>query len=179
MSLVTGLVSAVNKRLEKNKELKNQLSRLSEFMLKRPLPMRLDFLIDHALYQLNICDEVIVIAYQLIKEVIEDLNDHNQLRKDILLKLLSKKDNDLASASTLCRLEQMSTPTIKDQDILVTAFINSYEEPPKSICLDFDPTDVVLYEDQDVVLYGDQEFKKYHRYYRDYCYLPLIVSYLW
>ena len=109
----------------------------------------------------------------------EDLNDHNQLRKDILLKLLSKKDNDLASASTLCRLEQMSTPTIKDQDILVTAFINSYEEPPKSICLDFDPTDVVLYEDQDVVLYEDQEFKKYHRYYRDYCYLPLIVSYLW
>ena len=84
------------------------------------------------------------------------------------MKLISKKSKDLASPSTLCRLEQMSNPTIKDQDILVTSFIESYDTPPKSICLDFDPTDVVLY--------GDQESKHYNGYYKDYCYLPLIFT---
>tara|TARA_Y100001954_G_C15754619_1_gene575602 strand:- start:124 stop:1410 length:1287 start_codon:yes stop_codon:yes gene_type:complete len=98
----------------------------------------------------------------------EDLNDHKQLRKDTLLKLLSNNPDDLGSPSTLCRLEKMANPTIKDQDILVTDFLNSYKQPPESICLDFDPTDVILY--------GDQEFKKYHGYYKDYCYLPLIVT---
>ena len=98
----------------------------------------------------------------------EDLNDHKHLSKDSLLKLISKKSKNLASSSTLCRLEQMSNPTIKDQDILVTSFIESYDTPPESICLDFDPTDVVLY--------GDQESKHYHGYYKDYCYLPLIVT---
>ena len=89
----------------------------------------------------------------------EDLNDHKQLRKDTLLKLLSNNPDDLGSPSTLCRLEKMANPTIKDQDILVTDFLNSYKQPPESICLDFDPTDVILY--------GDQEFKKYHGYYKD------------
>ena len=98
----------------------------------------------------------------------EDVNDHKQLRKDILLKILSNKSDDLGSPSTICRLEQMASPTIKDQEILVESFINSYKQPPESICLDFDPTDVTLY--------GDQEFKKYHGYYKDYCYLPLIVT---
>lgn len=98
----------------------------------------------------------------------EDLNDHKHLSKDSLLKLISKKSKNLASTSTLCRLEQMSNPTIKDQDILVTSFIESYDNPPKSICLDFDPTDVILY--------GDQESKHYNGYYKDYCYLPLIVT---
>ena len=89
----------------------------------------------------------------------EDVNDHKQLRKDILLKILSNKSDDLGSPSTICRLEQMASPTIKDQEILVESFINSYKQPPESICLDFDPTDVTLY--------GDQEFKKYHGYYKD------------
>lgn len=74
----------------------------------------------------------------------EDLNDHKHFSKDILLKLICKKSKNLASPSTLYRLEQMSNPTIKDQDILVTAFIESYNRPPKAICLDFDPTDVVF-----------------------------------
>jgi len=51
---------------------------------------------------------------------------------------------------------------------LVDTFIQSHDSPPKSITLDFDPTDTTLY--------GDQEGKHYHGYYRDFCYLPLIVT---
>ena len=98
----------------------------------------------------------------------EDLNDHTQVRKDSLFKLLFNKSDNLASPSTLCRFENSVNPTIKYQEILVEAFINSYKSAPKSITLDFDPTDVTLY--------GNQEFKKYHGYYQDYCYLPLIVT---
>ena len=35
----------------------------------------------------------------------EDLNDHDQLRKDLALQTATERDTDLASAPTLCRLE--------------------------------------------------------------------------
>lgn len=100
----------------------------------------------------------------------EDLNDHNLIRHDTLYQTLLNKDIKLASPSTLCRLENnipLET-NFANQKLLVDTFIQSHDSPPKSITLDFDPTDTTLY--------GDQEGKHYHGYYRDYCYLPLIVT---
>jgi hypothetical protein len=100
----------------------------------------------------------------------EDLNDHNLIRHDSIYQTLLNKDIELASPSTICRLENnipLKT-NFENQKILVDTFINSHDAPPKSLTLDFDPTDTTLY--------GDQEGKHYHGYYRDYCYLPLIVT---
>ena len=49
----------------------------------------------------------------------------------------------------------------------VEVFLDSFEEAPERIVLDFDATDNPLH--------GEQEGRFYHGYYRDYCYLPLYV----
>ena len=100
----------------------------------------------------------------------EDLNDHDILRDDKLYQTLIGKDESLASSSTISRLERdiSLTNNIENQSILVNSFITSHKHPPSSIVLDFDPTDFTLY--------GKQENRNYHGYYKDYCYLPLIVT---
>jgi hypothetical protein len=100
----------------------------------------------------------------------EDLNDHDILRDDRLYQTLIGKDEALASSSTISRLERdiSLTNNIESQSILVNSFIASYKQAPDSIVLDFDPTDFTLY--------GNQEGRSYHGYYKDYCYLPLIVT---
>lgn len=100
----------------------------------------------------------------------EDLNDHDILRNDRLYQTLIGKDEALASSSTISRLERdiAITNNIRNQSVLVNTFINSYKQTPDSIVLDFDPTDFTLY--------GKQEGRSYHGYYKDYCYLPLIVT---
>ena len=117
----------------------------------------------------TIKDMICQIIYGLISGH-EDLNDHYHLRKDSLYQTLLNKNTELASPSTLCRLEN-NVPletNFKNQKLLVDAFIESYQSAPTSITLDFDPTDTTLY--------GNQESKHYHGYYGDYCYLPLIVT---
>jgi hypothetical protein len=49
----------------------------------------------------------------------------------------------------------------------VDVFLESFEEAPEEIVLDFDPTDILLH--------GEQEGRFFHGYYRDYCYLPMYV----
>jgi hypothetical protein len=111
----------------------------------------------------------------------EDLNDHDQLRHDPLLTMLSGKrepSTALASKSTLCRLER--TPaTGAEQDrsrkvryeapaidrLLVDMFLESKSEPPAEIIIDLDATDTPLH--------GQQEGRFFHGYYDHYCYLPL------
>src|SRR5262249_29917693 len=41
----------------------------------------------------------------------EDLNDHAQLREDLLLQSAVERDRPLASSATLCRLENRATRT--------------------------------------------------------------------
>lgn len=100
----------------------------------------------------------------------EDINDHQTIKEDPLYQAIFNSEKSLASPSTICRFEKDVPLSIhfESQKALVERFINSYDEAPKSITLDFDPTDVTLY--------GDQESKHYHGYYGDYCYLPLIVT---
>jgi hypothetical protein len=109
----------------------------------------------------------------------EDLNDHEQLRSDPLLALLSGKrdlDAPLAGKSTLNRLELTGRSlryhkigySAEALDRLLTdLFIESHEAPPTEIVLDLDATDIPLY--------GHQPERFFHGYYDSYCYLPLYI----
>jgi Transposase DDE domain group 1 len=111
----------------------------------------------------------------------EDLNDHEQLRRDPLLRVLAGKedveDSPLAGKSTLNRLELSDgTPHRykkitfwKDSidELLVKVFLESYATPPAEIILDVDATDFPLH--------GEQEGRFFHGYYDSYCYLPLYI----
>ncbi len=103
----------------------------------------------------------------------EDLNDHDSLRDDPLLQLLTERAIDteqpLASSPTLCRLENRITreSLVEIARVIVEQFIASHTTPPEELVLDFDPTDDLLH--------GKQENRFFHGYYDNYCYLPLYV----
>jgi len=109
----------------------------------------------------------------------EDLNDHEQLRKDPVMQVLAgsaETDKPLAGKSTLNRLERggapdryrkiVCRPEAMDQ-LLVDVFVESFDAPPAEIVLDLDTTDLELH--------GRQEGRFFHGYYDEYCYLPLYI----
>ncbi len=112
----------------------------------------------------------------------EDLNDHEELRKDPLLAVLVEKSDPkeevLAGKSTLNRLEL--TPETANTKarykkivadhaavdrLFVELFLAAHPQPPQQIILDLDATDDPLH--------GNQEGGFFHGYYGHYCYLPL------
>ena len=114
----------------------------------------------------------------------EDVNDHDELRHDpvmaVLTGKLSAKRADcapVAGKSTLNRLElSRAEPTryhkiaydeAAIEALLLTLFLEAHERPPKQIVLDLDATDDPLH--------GHQEGRFFHGYYDCYCYLPLYV----
>jgi hypothetical protein len=109
----------------------------------------------------------------------EDLNDHEQLRTDPVLGLLSGKrklEEPLAGKSTLNRLElvgrtgryhKIGYSAESIDRLLVDLYIESQATPPDEIVLDLDATDIPLY--------GHQPERFFHGYYDSYCYLPLYV----
>ena len=124
----------------------------------------------------------------------EDLNDHDQLRSDPLLALLSGKqdlegkqrrraqDRGKAGAgkSTLNRLEltpakagaqsrykKIVLDTGAADRLLTSLYIQSQPCQPERIVLDLDATDDALH--------GRQEGRFFHGYYGHYCYLPLYI----
>jgi len=99
----------------------------------------------------------------------EDLNDHDNFRKDELLKSLLGKNKDLAGSSTLCRYENSATryACVAMSRIIVEKFIKNHKTPPKKLILDFDATDDEVH--------GHQEGNFFHGYYDHYCFLPLYV----
>jgi hypothetical protein len=99
----------------------------------------------------------------------EDLSDHNTLRNDLALQTAVEKDDALASAPTLCRLENRSDrkAAADIHQVLVEQFIGSFKKPPKRLILDFDATDDPVY--------GKQTGRFFHGYYDHYCFLPLYV----
>jgi len=124
----------------------------------------------------------------------EDLNDHDELRRDPLLALLVGKSDvlgeerarerdqgcPLAGKSTLNRLERAAAeggessryhkfgydPAALD-GLLVELFLESFEEAPSELILDVDATDDVVH--------GEQEGRFFHGYFGNYCYLPLYI----
>jgi hypothetical protein len=124
----------------------------------------------------------------------EDLNDHDDLRRDPLLATVVGKADPtgktrqrprdrgkaLAGKSTLNRLEL--TPVGADKDsrykkiacrthdverLFVTLFLQAHPQPPERIVLDLDATDDPIH--------GHQLGRFFHGYYKNYCYLPLYI----
>ena len=124
----------------------------------------------------------------------EDLNDHQELRRDPLLGVLAGKADPtgesrvrerdrgqaLAGKSTLNRLE-LTGEKVKEGErykkialdfaavdqLLGELFIQAHDESPQQIILDLDSTDDPLH--------GKQEGRFFHGYYGHYCYLPLYI----
>jgi hypothetical protein len=115
----------------------------------------------------------------------EDVNDHDELRHDPILALLSdtlepKRANvaRLAGKSTLQRLEtgaekgvaryhKISVDDAAMEQVFPDLYLAAHKTPPERIILDLDATDVPLH--------GAQEGRFFHGYYRSYCYLPLYI----
>ena len=113
----------------------------------------------------------------------EDLNDHEELRRDPLLALMTGKrklEEPLAGKSTLNRLELSPSGSPRENryhkityasealdSLLVEIFLEAHARAPRQIVLDLDVTDTPLY--------GRQEDRFYHGYYNQYCYLPLYI----
>lgn len=124
----------------------------------------------------------------------EDLNDHDELRRDPLLATLVGKDDPLgrdrvrsrdrgaalAGKSTLNRLE-LTRPETAAQSrykkivvdgeavdgVLVDVFLQAFPRAPEEIVIDLDATDDPVH--------GRQEGRFFHGYYGHYCYLPLYI----
>jgi Transposase DDE domain group 1 len=124
----------------------------------------------------------------------EDLNDHDDLRRDPLLATVVGKDDPtgesrqrrrdrgkaLAGKSTLNRLEltrvgadkgsryQKITCRTRDVErLFVSLFLQAHARPPERIVLDLDATDDPIH--------GHQLGRFFHAYYKGYCYLPLYI----
>ena len=124
----------------------------------------------------------------------EDLNDHDDLRRDPLLAaVVGKRDPSgktrqrlrdrgkaLAGKSTLNRLELSPAGADKEsrykkivcrahdvERLLVTLFLQAHATPPGRIVLDLDATDDPIH--------GHQLGRFFHGYYKNYCYLPLYI----
>lgn len=99
----------------------------------------------------------------------EDVTDHNTLRLDLALQTAVGRDEALASAPTLSRLETSATGehAAALHAVLLDQFIASRTGRPEELVLDVDATHVPLY--------GAQEGAHFHAHYDSYCYLPLYV----
>jgi len=114
----------------------------------------------------------------------EDLNDHDALRHDPVMGLVSGRLSGgrancaaLAGKSTLNRLECSGQQAdrycriIADHDALaalfVSVFMDQHERAPTRIILDVDATDDRIH--------GHQEGRAFHGYYGHTCYLPLYI----
>lgn len=124
----------------------------------------------------------------------EDLNDHDDLRRDPLLATVvgradptgqarrrrGDRGKPLAGKSTLNRLEltpigadegsrykKVTCHTHEAERLFVTLFLQAHPTPPGHIVLDLDATDDPVH--------GHQLGRFFHGYYGSYCYLPLYI----
>jgi hypothetical protein len=124
----------------------------------------------------------------------EDLNDHDDLRRDPLLAMACGKEDTLGvdrarkrdegcpldGKSTLNRMElSASVDSMKNrykkillmkgevEKMFLEVFAESFRTPPASIIIDVDATDDPVH--------GEQEGRFFSGYYKEYCYLPLYI----
>ena len=99
----------------------------------------------------------------------EDLNDAETLRHDAVLQSALERNGTLASAPTLCRLENSATRRWLRliHETLFEVFVESFDSEPEELVLDFDSTDDPVH--------GQQEGRHFHGFYRQWCFLPLYV----
>src|SRR5271166_4281975 len=120
----------------------------------------------------------------------EDLNDHDELRKDPTFAVLAGKLSPvlrtdcepLAGKSTLNRLEhtprrhaskyhKIDCDGAQVDALLVDLFLEAHERAPREIVLDLDNTDIPLH--------GMQEGRFFHGYYEEYCVRPEGACHQW
>jgi hypothetical protein len=148
----------------------NLLSRLSECFLDG----RNQNLVEHTIQEM-LSQRIYGLALGY-----EDINDHEQLRRDPVFGILAGREaleEPLAGKSTLNRLELGTGITDRYKkitywkdaidELMVKVFIESHPSAPGEIVLDVDTTDLPLH--------GKQEGRFFHGYYDNYCYLPLYV----
>ena len=115
----------------------------------------------------------------------EDLNDHDELRKDPTFAVLAGKLSPVlrttanrwpAKAHSIAwstrrggmrRSITRSIVTMRRSMACGDLFLEAHERAPREIVLDLDNTDIPLH--------GEQEGRFFHGYYKEYCYLPLYV----
>lgn len=99
----------------------------------------------------------------------EDLNDHDTLRDDIAFQTAVGRDRRLACRTTLGRFERGAESEVAYAltELLVTLFIESHDEPPSELVLDFDATNDIVH--------GQQLGRAFNGFYDDYVFLPLYV----
>jgi hypothetical protein len=157
-------------------------------LLLREVDRRLDLIsrIDNAipdprdpLYTLHPQTELLTSRIFGIAAGYEDGNDHDTLRHDPAFQVAAGRtpaennyDSDqypLASPSTHSRFEnRIDSKTIfKLHEVLVDTFLDSFDQPPEEMILDFDATDDEIH--------GNQAKRYFHGFYDSYCFLPLYV----
>jgi hypothetical protein len=110
----------------------------------------------------------------------EDANDHANLRHDAAFQVAAGRtpaQNDyandehypLASPSTHSRFENRidEKAIFALHEVLVDTFLDSYQQPPEEIILDYDATDDPTH--------GNQDRRYFNGFYDGYCFLPLYV----
>lgn len=109
----------------------------------------------------------------------EDANDHEALRHDPVFQIAAGRtpaqhqyddgQYPLASPSTHSRFEnRIDLNTIfRLHEVLVDTFLDSFDEPPPEIILDYDATEDLIH--------GNQERRYFNGFYDGYCFLPLYV----
>ena len=99
----------------------------------------------------------------------EDVNDHAGLRDDLALQTAVGRDERLASASTVGRLDRAADRAWAwaAHVSMVESFVTSFDRAPAELVLDFDATDDPVH--------GRQVGRFFHGYYDHYCFLPLYV----
>ena len=99
----------------------------------------------------------------------EDVNDHEDLRDDLVLQTACGRDRRLASPSTVGRLDRAADRAWAwaAHVSMVETFIASFDGAPEELVLDFDATDDAVH--------GHQVGRFFHGYYDCYCFLPLYV----
>ncbi|TWT74715.1 Transposase DDE domain protein [Planctomycetes bacterium CA13] len=157
-------------------------------VLLREVDRRLDLIrrVDQAIpdprdpiYTAHQQDEILISRIFGIAAGYQDANDHDALRHDPAFQVAAGRtpaENDysegaypLASPSTHCRFENRidSKAIFKLHEVLVDTFLDSFDEPPEEIILDYDATDDTVH--------GNQERRFFNGYYDSYCFLPLYV----
>jgi len=133
------------------------------------------------LYTTHTQEEILTSRIFGIAAGYEDANDHDTLRHDPAFQVAAGRtpaENDyseesgnapLASPSTHSRFENRvdSKAIFKMHEIFVDTFLDSYDEPPEEIILDYDATDDTVH--------GNQDRRYFNGFYDSYCFLPLYV----
>jgi hypothetical protein len=88
---------------------------------------------------------------------------------DVAMQTAVGVDSEVASAPTLCRLENWADRATawRLHQVLADQFIASFKTPPQELLLDFDAADNPLY--------AQQEARFFDGHYDSYCYMPLYV----